>query len=324
MIEQWRPSITASDRKAVGDVVSSGWIGPGKKVEEFEDMLCEYTGRKYAVCCNSGTTALFISLAVLPNTSTVYFPSYGMFAGANAARLLEKKVLLYDGPCTEVSAIMINLNGRLEAGYADARKFPTPVRQRIFIQDASQSMGEESGFNCGLVTTLSFSAQKFVTCGQGGAILTDNWDVTDACRAVVDQGGHGWRKSRVHEGIGGNFRMSDINAALGISQMKRLPEMIEQRNEIHNEYKKRIDADCGWSVIYEADDAEKLIGFLRERGIQSSSPYGNNARSLGLNPDDYPIAEKRSKTLVYLPGHLGLTQKCVHRVCDAIEEYEDA
>jgi perosamine synthetase len=193
------------------------------------------------------------------------------------------------------------------------------------IEDACQSLGIGNAFT-GKLCVTSFSPQKLVTTGQGGAVLTYCKDAADFIRGFIDHGG-GWRETRVHERIGGNFRMSDLNAALGVSQMKRLPELIEKRLAVHDRYEDRLceaidSVECGWCVTIRSMRPKSLIAHLRERGIEALQPY----RPLHHNPpfdtlESFPNAERAARELVYLPGHPHLTMQDVDAVCDAIESF---
>lgn len=330
MIPLFQPNITEADVQAVSACLSSGRVGPGPVVEEFERALCEVTGKRYAVCCNSGTTALMLSLWSISATGTcVAVSAYGMLAAANAAKMLNCEVVPVDvthdfrnvtNPPLGICSININHNGNptYSAGWPAS------------VEDACQSLGIPGTFQKGLLYTLSFSVPKLVTTGQGGAVLTDDAALAARVRNLTDHGG-GWRQSRIHERIGGNFRMPDYAAAMGISQLKRLPQMVERREAIHQQYREKLagcpgDLDCGWCVIYRTPRALELITRFGERGIEaarlyrcitSHPPYASHQR--------YPNAERAERELVYLPGGCsGITDAQVHLVCEAIREFEGA
>lgn len=325
MIPLFQPNITQSDIAAVSKALSEGCVGPGRYVAEFEAMLCEATGKKHAVCCNSGTTALMLSLKTLCYDKLAYVPAYGMLAAANAASLVGMNVMPYDiGHASHCAAtgtlVSISHNGnpsRIECPGAE-------------IRDAAQSIGIPRAFTGGMIYTVSFSVPKLVTTGQGGAVLTDSDYLAESVRNLTDHGG-GWRETRIHQRIGGNFRMPDYAAALGCSQLKRLPQLVERREQIHQQYRERLKdcpgkLDCGWCVIYQTPRADALISHLRERGIEASRqyrcitshpPYANGKR--------YPNAERAERELVYLPGGCsGISDAQVFLVGEAIKEFEGA
>lgn len=329
MIPLFQPNITESDTAAVAACLASGRIGPGPCVTEFEAMLCEATGKKHAVCCNSGTTALMLSIMAISDEVSVVsgpepevdVPAYGMIAAANAARLIGRRVVAYDfGHLWGVSGIKVWINHN---GQPKPRSTWWP-----HIEDASQSIGIAGAFQDVPMSTLSFSVPKLVTIGQGGCVLTDHSEHADAVRNLTDHGGN-WRETRIHERIGGNFRMTDYAAALGCSQLKRLPQLVERREQIHQQYREKLrdapgNLDCGWCVIYQTPRAEALIAHLRERGIEAARFY----RCITSHPPyrdskSYPNAERAERELVYLPGGCsGISDAQVHLVCQAIREFE--
>lgn len=320
MIPLFQPNVTEADTQAVAFTLAAGRVGPGPIVEEFERMLCAATGKRYAVCCNSGTTALMLSLwALRVVPMTVRVPAYGMLAAANAAKMLHETAEPYDfgAECSGKVGVVINHNGQ-----------PQPESECEYtIEDAAQSIGIPGAFQTGELCTLSFSVPKLISCGQGGAVLTDFADVAARVRNLTDHGG-GWRKSRIHDRIGGNFRMPDYVAALGLSQLKRLPQMVERREQIHQQYREKLagcpgELDCGWCVIYRSERADELIAHLAERGIEAARLY----RCITSHPpyaseQRYPNAERAERELVYLPGGCsGITDAQVHLVCQAITEF---
>lgn len=315
MIRVFQPQITVHDRCAVQAVLESGMIGPGAACREFETLLAEYTGVKHVVLCNSGSTALLLALmAIRALKKQVFCPAYGMHAGAEAAMLLGVPVALYDlgetPPRRDRSVVLrINQNG-LPGGPCD-------------IEDACQSLGIPGCFHSGCVATLSFSPSKLVTTGQGGAVLTDDDWLAGKIRGLVDHGGN-WRESRIHDEIGGNFRMPDLLAAMGVSQMHRIDKIIDTRNSIHAQYRELLPGvECGWCVIHRSDDARSLIHYLRDHDIEALQPY----RPVHHHPPFactgyFPNAERAAHELVYLPGHNGLTESEITTICRHVKEFE--
>lgn len=319
MIRVFQPQITVHDRCAVQAVLESGMIGPGAACREFETLLADYTGVKHVVLCNSGSTALLLALMAMRSprdrTETIVFcPDYGMHAGSEAALLLRYPVELYDvdeSPWLHPNRIVlrINQNGLPGSG--------------CDIEDACQSMGVPGCFHSGSVATLSFSPQKLVTTGQGGAVLTDDDFLAERIRGLVDHGGN-WRQTRIHDQIGGNFRMPDLLAAMGVSQMRRIDEIVATRERIHAQYRELLPAvECGWCVIHRSDDARSLIHYLRDHHIEALQPY----RPVHHHPPfactgHFPNAERCARELVYLPGHNGLTESNIATICRRVQEFE--
>ncbi len=343
MIPLYEPFVKRSYAKTVASQIQSGWWGPGLMVGMFEKKLAEYVGAKYAVCVNSGTTALYLALKALISqghlpgmTGTVGFPAYGMVAGANAARLAGLKVKLADVDRETLSlawdhtyrlmddwssVIFVCHNGVCGnlKGYINYSGVPV-------IQDACQQIG--IGKFVAEIGIYSFSVPKLITTGQGGAVVTNDPEFATNIRNLIDHGGD-WRKDRIHKRVGGNFRMTDIQATLGLEQFKHIDELINRRRQVHHWYSKYIPLSYetngdGCFVIYESPVAPQLVAELRNRGVEASQLYQPVHFSEPFKEPEgtYPNAERAARTLVYLPYSLGLTKRQVTTVCKAVVESE--
>ncbi len=335
MIPLYELFVKRAYAKAVAKQVQSGWWGPGLAVRKFEETLAEYVGAKHAVCTTSGTTALYLALKALnlPRDTTVLFPAYGMLAGANAVVLAEYTPCLVDinrlslgmspqkaSKCSFGAVIYICNNG-LEDNLEPIRKMVRPV-----IQDACQQLG--IGRLKSDIGIYSFSVPKLITTGQGGAVVTNDAEFANKIRNLIDHGGD-WRKDRIHKRVGGNFRMTDIQASLGLAQFKHIDELISRRKQVHRWYSKYIPLSHetngdGCFVIYESSVASQLVCELRNRGIHAAQLYQpvHFSEPFKESKGTYPNAEKAAKTLVYLPYSLGLTKRQVTTVCKAVIESE--
>lgn len=233
--------------EAVKEQIMSGYVGCGNKVAEFEDALREHLGIKYVICTSSGTAALHIAAKVLGLTpyDKVIVPSYGWIATANAFAWLGCQVeFAHIDPHTacidclkleetlqkekNIRAICyVDFNGSCRDGpliRTIADKYHIPL-----IEDSCSALGHELGSNhagsFGDIGVLSFSAPKLITTGQGGAILTD--DVSMAIRALaIRNQGHRPDIYKRFTVLGNNFKMSDINAALGLAQLSDIDEIL--------------------------------------------------------------------------------------------------
>lgn len=315
MIRVFNPQLSAADIGSVAEVMASGNYGPGPVCKRFEAMLAEYTGCKHVVLCNSGSTALLLALIQIRSLKhVVHCPAYGMHAGAEAAKMLGLPVSLYDlgdTPATHDGGIVLRINQNGLPGDA------------CDIEDACQSLGIPGCFQSGCAATLSFSPAKLVTTGLGGAILVDDEWMAEGLRGIVDHGGD-WRQTRIHQSIGGNFRMPDILAALGVSQMRRIDQIVAARDRVHGQYRALLPAvECGWCVTYRSDRALELIEHLRKADIEALQPY----RPVHHHPPfacagHFPNADRAARELVYLPGSNTLTEADVALVCSSIKEFE--
>lgn len=346
MIRVFDANFTMHDRAAVARMMDEGFIGPGKRTAAFEAELAKVTGVEHAIACNSGTTALMLSLmavGVRPG-GVVVCPAYGFHAAANAARMLGAHVWLIDvrspdflmdveqlwknDPSPVQAIVLINQNGHsINHGVFRLMDFSKQFHIPI-VEDACQSLGMKKAeelnlYTTGVIATLSFSVPKLITTGQGGAMLTNNAGLAAELRGLTDHGG-GWRETRIHQHVGGNFRMPDLCSGLGLSQLERLDEIAARREAIHKIYRERLEVgpeilNCGWCVTYRTPAAKRLISDLHGAGIEALQPYHpTHHHRPFVTGESFPEAELAAKELVYLPGHVGLTDQQVHQVCDVV------
>ncbi|MBI3397184.1 DegT/DnrJ/EryC1/StrS family aminotransferase [Candidatus Woesebacteria bacterium] len=255
-----RPLFGREELKAVGNVLDSGWVTQGPRVNEFEDAVCAYTGAKYGVATTSATTSLFLSLYLLgigPGDEVIV-PSFSFIATANVVVHVGAKPVFID-----IDPNTYNLDPKLiEKLITKKTKAIIPVDQvglpaehdlikKIankhnlhIVEDAACALGSSyNGKKIGSfseLTGLSFHPRKCVTTGEGGMILTNNLGyarklkmlrhhgmaISDVARNVSNKVIH-----ETYPFIGFNFRITDIQAAVGVEQLKRLDAILESRNK---------------------------------------------------------------------------------------------
>jgi perosamine synthetase len=193
----------------------------------------------------------------------------------------------------------------------------------------------------GRVGVFAFYPNKQITTGEGGVVVTDDDRLADICRSLrnqgrpPNQGGHGAGSWLAHERLGFNFRLSDINSALGLSQMRRLPEILARRREVAGGYMARlldhadvilptIDADTvmSWFVFvirladtYTVEERDRIIAGLRRHDIGASNyfpcihlqPFYQ--KQFGFKPGDFPVAESVSSRTLALPFFNAITAR---------------
>jgi len=255
-----KPEITDADRDAVMEVLRTPYLSTGPKVAEFERAVCQYTGAKHAVAVNSGTSALQVAIRALgiEAGSEVVLPSFTFSAVLNVILLegLRPKFVDIDprtyncsaeamlaavshetrliiavhtfGFPVDVAAILDGLSGR-------------PGKQKIHvIEDACEALGtvvhgQKAGTraNAGL---FAFYPNKQITTGEGGILVTSNEALARKAAQLRDQGRDPALVWNSHAEIGFSYRISDINCALGISQLARIEDVIARRQELAETY----------------------------------------------------------------------------------------
>lgn len=326
MIPHSRPTLGREELSAVSEVLSSGCIAQGKKVKEFEEQFSQFLGLKRAGAVNSGTSALHLALIALgvKTGDEVIIPSFVCTALLNAIN--------YVG----ANAIIADINGDdYNLSYDDAKKritkktraiiiphiFGTPARdtERFkdmgipVIEDCAQSVGGKiRGRNVGTIGDInifSFYATKVFTTGEGGMIASDSDDLIER---VVDLREY---DNKEDYRIRYNYKMTDIQGAIGIEQIKKLPDFISKRRRIAEYYNRalnglpvklpltspEIEGICYRYVIC-SDRAQELIGFLRSNGIRAAKPVFRPLHELAMpQKGSYPVTDNVWRDSVSLP-----------------------
>jgi perosamine synthetase len=271
------PEITDEEERLVGDCLKSGWVSSvGSYVGQFESELCSFTNAKYAVAMASGTSALQLALHAIgvANGDEVIIPALSFVATANAVshcgaiphfvdstesdlgvdaqhlrRYLSAITQHRDGATINrltgrrLSAVVpvhvLGLAASIDEISSVAREFGLPV-----VEDAAEAVGTTIGSRhagtFGVAGMLSFNGNKIITTGNGGAILTDDEALAQRLRHISSTAkkAHAWRFD--HDEIGWNYRLPNLNAALGCAQLRRLNSLLERKRLLHERYQARL------------------------------------------------------------------------------------
>ncbi|HWQ82341.1 MAG TPA: DegT/DnrJ/EryC1/StrS family aminotransferase [Ignavibacteria bacterium] len=265
-----RPSIIPEDIESIEEVIRTGWVVQGPKVKEFERMWSEFTGSKYSIAVSSCTTALHLALvaAGIKSGDEVIVPSFTWIATANAVEYTGAKPVFCDIDLNTYNMKADNIE-RLFAKntkaiipvhlfglQADVDKIKEIAESRgiKIIEDAACGFGAyKSGVHSGLkgdYGCFSFHPRKAITTGEGGMIVTQNTDDAVLLRSLRDHGAEAKVEGKARpyllpdfKILGYNYRLTDIQAALGIMQMKRAGEIIEKRRVLASRYNTALKDD---------------------------------------------------------------------------------
>ena len=294
-------------------------IAQGRYIEKFEQEIAKLCGRKYAVALSSGTSALHIALLTLKidEKSKVIVPTLTFAATAFAANYVKANVVFIDcGPDSlnldldllenylslhsdEITAIIIVDLFGIPCDYRKLDELTSKYSITI-IQDAAEALGSESygiksgGF--GDISILSFNGNKLITTGGGGALLTDDYDLSIYARKLSTQAREPvlWYE---HKEVGYNYRISNISAAIGYAQIKSIKNKIRKKQKIHNWYKKYLDGEL--VKLFHTPENSKSNYWLNVITINNS---GSNDLNLKLieNLSNYSIEARP----IWKPLHL--------------------
>lgn len=360
-----RQNISTDDIASVVQTLQSDWLTQGPKVKAFEDALALYTGAKYAVAVTNGTAALHIAymaaglkkgdeVITSPNTfvaTTNMLLALGVkpiFCDIreDTANIDESKIEKLITKRTR-AIVPVHFAGNppeLKKIYAIAKKY-----KLLVIEDGAQALGASYGKNkigaSGAdMVTFSFHPVKSITTGEGGAVLTNN---KKYYQQLLKLRSHGITKDKngfnVMTEMAYNYRLPDINAALGESQLKRLPQFIEKRKAVVAWYQeelisvkdivlpvKTIGGESAWHlyVIRTRDPRHRLplYNFLKQNGIGVnfhypavySHPY---YRAHGYTKIALPEMENYHKSAITIPLYPDLMRSDISHIAKLIREY---
>jgi UDP-4-amino-4,6-dideoxy-N-acetyl-beta-L-altrosamine transaminase len=313
MIPYGHQFINQDDLDGVAEVLKSDWLTQGPKVLEFEKDLAKYCGAKYAVAVSNGTAALHLSYLVVgfKNGDEVITTPNTFVATSNMMLAVGAKPVFCD-----IRLDTYNIDEeRIEKLVTEETKGIVPVhfagqpcemekikeiakkRSLIVIEDACHALGAKykgskiGGCRYSDMAVFSFHPVKSITTGEGGAILTNNKKYYEKLMSLRSHGIHKDEKGKnVMTELGYNYRMNDIQASLGISQLKKLDEFIRARHQIVGWYKKELEnikeiilpqelkgnfSDWHIYVIRtkEKKDVDNLAGYLKENGVGVNFHY---------------------------------------------------
>jgi dTDP-4-amino-4,6-dideoxygalactose transaminase len=360
MIPIARPLVGEEEKRKVLEVLDSGFITQGKVTVEFEEKFAAFAGTKHAVAASSGTTALHLALLALgigtgdkvlttpftfiaSSNSILYCGARPVFCdideqtfnlSPDAARLaLEKD--------PSIKAILLvhifGLPCDMDAFRSLAREFGA-----LLIEDCAQAHGAsfkgEPAGSMGQAGCFSFYPTKNMTTGEGGAVTTNSDETYRTLRLYRE---HGASREYEHDLLGYNFRMTNIEAAIGLCQLVKLPEFNRRRRENALFYLERLSANSALVLPVEppgythawhqftirVPKRDKLIEILKKEEIGCKVFYPKPIhrqplyQSLGYGSEDLPVCEKVAEEVISIPVHPGLSGEDLERIVRILLEY---
>ena len=369
-ISFFRPSIGEEEIKEVEDSLRSGWLTMGPKTKRFEKMLQEYTGCKHAIVVNSCTSALHLALIVLgiSEGDEVITSPLTFAATANIICQVGAKPVFADisedtfniDPKKVEQAITSKTKAIVLVHYAGQ---PAKINELkkiadkhglFLVEDAAHALGAEYngkkiGSN-GNLTCFSFYANKNMTTGEGGAILTEEDKLAERLKKLRLHGisKDAWKRYSKDsnwfyevEELGYKYNSSDINSSLGIHQLKRLDSFIVQRKKIAEYYEanlkdlkkikliKWIEGKSAYHlypIILNGYNRSKFIKEMKEKGIGTGVhffPLHLNKyykENFSYKKGDFPIAERIGGNEVSIPLYPGLNEQELKHIVNSIKE----
>ena len=354
------PDITEHEINAVTAVLRSGHLSLGPKVPEFERMFQDRLGVKHAVACNSGTSGLHLvwrALGIGRGDEVITTP-FSFIASSNSILFVEAKCVFVDvDPDTwqiDASRIEKAITPRTKAlmpvdvfgscpDMAAIRTLANRHKLRVVEDSCEALLSRYNGVALGKfgdAAVFGFYPNKQITTGEGGMIVTDDDQIAFNCRSLRNQGRDpdaGWL---AHARLGFNYRLPDINCAVGVEQMRRIDEIIAKRRRVAGLYHARLAGDPRYTLqkllpgvelhpfvmvlrladSYTREDRDAILARLRQKRIGCNNYFTPlhlqpfYQRDFGFKPGDFPVCEALSARTIALPFHNHLTEEEVDYV----------
>jgi perosamine synthetase len=365
------PDIVKKDIRAVVEVLRTRFLSTGPKVVEFEKRIREYVGTKYAVAVNSGTSALHLIIkgVGLGEGDVVITTPFSFVASSNCI-LFERAIPLFvdidertlnldpdkvegkleslsDEELAQVKALLVVDVFGQPADWDRFKEIGKKYNLRL-IEDSAEVLGSEfigkRAGSLGEVGVFAFYPNKQITTGEGGVLVTDNEELARLAKSMRNQNRGEKGEWLDHERLGYNYRMNELSAALGCSQMERIEEILKKRSKVAQMYNKRLEeiekvqipyiapfvSRMSWFVyvvrLNQEIDRNRVMDYLRENGVECK-PYFTPIHLLPFyrkmfdyKEGDFPITEDAAERTIALPFFNNLKEEQIDYVVEKLKE----
>ncbi len=348
------PHYWGNEEQYVLDALKSNWISGGKYVDKFETDLSKFCKSSYSVTASNGTTALHMALLAsgIGEGDEVIVPGFAFMAAANVTLHLGAKPVFTevnsDTWCMDVENIEKCISKKTKAivpvhtygnvCIMDSINQLAEMNKILVVEDAAESFGSTykgrmSG-TCAKLGTFSFHATKTITTGEGGAVVTDDIELNNGMRLYRN---HGMSKRRYwHDVIGHNFRLTNLQAAIGCAQLEMINKIMTERERVYLTYKeflKNIDGisfqvfpkevnPVVWAVALNLHESafpqgrDTVIEQLQQIGVETRPGFYSASMMSHIYGDfKLPICEKLSQQIISLPSSPILTNGDIEHIC---------
>jgi len=365
MIPVCEPTLRGNEKKYVDKCIDTNWISSsGSFIEEFEEKFSKACNTKHGVSCSNGTTALHLALASLgiKEGDEVIVPTFSIIALANAVIYTGATPVFVDSELKtwnmDPDRIEEKITARTKAIMAmhtygcpaDMDRINSIARKHNIkvIEDAAEAhgatyKGRQAG-SLGDIGCFSFYANKIITTGEGGMVVTNDNEAADKARLLRN---HAFAKPRfVHHEVGFNYRLTNIQAAIGVAQMENFDKLREMRQENARRYDEELKGIDGitlppkcpygtnvywmYGILIDKDKfgigKEEAMKLLQEQGIETRSffypmhlqPVYKEMQEIDCD-GNYPVSEQLYEQGFYLPSSSHLTPEQIRMICDTLK-----
>ena len=353
MINQVEPNISSEDIESVSQYMQSGsWITEHKLTKELEDKVASYVNRKYAVAVPNGTIAIYLALIAsgIKEGHKVAVPNITMIATINAIIWAGAEPVIVDIDntlCMSLdslkkvpdinAAVFVPLNGRVGSGL-EIQEY-CKDKDIILIEDSAHALGSSYlNQKCGSLGSLSifsFTPHKIITMGQGGMILSDDESLYEKL-IDIKTFNREKDKSDVHKGFGLNFKITDLQSSLGLSQLSKLEKFIKLKKELHRQYLNNIndkylksfnEYETPWFIDLYCDSEnqrEELHLYLKQKNIETRFSYpalSSQSYLQDIEKTDLTFSEEVSNNILWLPSSTNISREEAEYVSSAVNNF---
>jgi len=374
MIPVNEPLLGDRELEYVSECIRTGWVSSaGRFIRDFEEQWSAYCGRRYGIAVSNGTVALQLAIACLDLApgDEIIIPTFTIISCASAVINNNCVPVLVDSDprtwCMDMDQVKDKITPRTRA-VMPVHMYGNPVDMDalleladeyglVIIEDAAEAhcaeylsgrgTSEAQWRRCGSFGTLScfsFYANKLITTGEGGMVLTDDSELAEKARSLRNLCFSPERRFH-HESLGFNFRITNLQAALGLAQMERIEEIVALKHWIGEQYTQRLSSIQGLQLQHLEKWARSVYWMygcvLSEETGMNGAEFGKRLADLGVQTrpfflgmheqpafhrlglflnEKYPIAERLARQGLYLPSGLTLTEEQLEYVCRAVHE----
>lgn len=352
------PWFGAEEKHAVNAYMDTGgWLTEFKNTAQFEQAIAEYVGAKHCIVSNNGTTALMMinyclglkpgDEVIVPNYTMIATPNSVVAAGATPVFVdVEPDTLCLDLAVAKAALtprtraiLYVAANGRYPAVGIDALRDFAADHGLALIEDACQALGSwyapgRHMGTVGLAAAFSFSVPKVITTGQGGAVITNDDAFAAKLRRIKDFGRTGGGND-IHGSIGYNFKFTELQAVIGLEQMKKLPWRVERKKEILRRYRELLapvsevrffaqdlELTTPWFIDVDVDRRNQLQEHLKRCNIGTRVMYPPiNKQDAYKVPGEHVVSNRVGERGLWLPSAAQLTDEQIARICGSIGDF---
>lgn len=358
MIPWFKPYLFGNEKELVNMALESTWISGGPFVDKLESEICRLLGAKYTITTSNGTTALnlaLLGLGIGPGDEVIV-PDFTFVAPGNTVLQVGAKPIFVDVDkdtwCISPEAIKKAITPKTKAiivvhiygnicNMDEILKIAKENNNLYIIEDVAEALfskykGKYAGI-IGDIGCLSFQATKTITTGEGGAVVTNNISFAQKMRKIRN---HGMTEKRYwHDLVGYNYRLTNLQAALGCAQLDKLDIILNNKKRIHNFYLNSLENIEGIEFQKISDDVQpimwaigikinpnKFIGDrdflmkeLLEKGIETRPGFYPFSVLPIYSSEKCPIAEEISNNIIVLPSYPSLKEEEMRYVCEQLK-----